>query len=655
MTTSGKINKSRLKALVLQHLAQKAKNVSRNASKTVTESTRAAAQAKEIADIAADVSGQPHGSIPLTEPLNGLLDSINILRFRESIRRTLKMDISLERLMSSANLTALSHELRGLKDDDDSAKTADASPVGPPKVDDMVHTEGDEDKALRTQTTVENLLRRYQMSWNDVERVFPIPNISKRAFETMQPLTYTLRHSIIVRLSSTDAVRKALEKTVQRWSLFRSFAVVVDEIPLFVTVRQSERSNKVLFAETPDFAKASEVFSYRHPIAEMNNAHLAGGSPGARFLYGRVKESERSALIVVNNHLTFDALSMEAFLKDLKANLHDEEMPTSHTPFKKFADLHYQHSTSRPALRSASYHAERLRGIHKLANSVWPIQGSYGWSVGRETEERDKILADGGISSVLRFVGKTRLKTLPELRHKQITVPTLMKAACALMTAQLSQSPEVVFTQSQAGRSWPFLDESIARYLPSPITIGGMLVVGVVNRITISPTKTLGDFLQNLESEQKTLTKHCQAPMPQIMSRLSPEDARVFVSARRQLLNWNPNIGALIQEETKLDPDEFFQRLGVRTPPTRCLEWHVGTLGAERRGEGQGGGAVIGGGNTTAVVLAKIDGLQVEKREEAQGWVDCFMECLEWVADFGNWDRELGERMSTTTTPAEEE
>ena len=196
----------------------------------------------------------------------------------------------------------------------------------------------------------------------------------------------------------------------------------------------------------------------------------------------------------------------------------------------------------------------------------------------------------------------------------------LFKAACALLNSHLPQTRVIVILGSQAGRQWPFLDPSIAKHLPNPITIAGNTLATVLNRIQIHSHETVGSFLARLEAEQQHLTTHAHAPTSSIASQLNPGDATAFMAGRRQLLNWNPSLADTIGENGRELRVE--QELGYTEV---MLEWHCGLLEAD-----------------VASVLVQWDGCQVGK-VEVQEWMDGFMKALLWVASLEHWESKIGE------------
>ena len=55
--------------------------------------------------------------------------------------------------------------------------------------------------------------------------------------------------------------------------------------------------------------------------ASTNNVHTRTGRPLARFEIADINSTKDAALIITANHSTFNAISFQAFIKDLSRNL----------------------------------------------------------------------------------------------------------------------------------------------------------------------------------------------------------------------------------------------------------------------------------------------------------------------------------------------
>ncbi|KAL9001444.1 MAG: hypothetical protein Q9169_000019 [Polycauliona sp. 2 TL-2023] len=97
-------------------------------------------------------------------------------------------------------------------------------------------------------------------------------------------------------------------------------------------------------------------------------------------------------------------------------------------------------------------------------------------------QERTQIDKDGGLAGLIGVRRTIPLHLLPLVRgvdsssNQQHANPTPMflKAAFALLTWRLLKPPDIVFLQTQARRSCPFLHLDLISYLLNPMTIAAL-------------------------------------------------------------------------------------------------------------------------------------------------------------------------------------
>ncbi|KAL8670016.1 MAG: hypothetical protein Q9168_005417 [Polycauliona sp. 1 TL-2023] len=561
LTTSGKVRKTHLRQLLLEKLSSEAAQepiVDLDGFSVGTSSPLELFLGNAVANL----TGLSDQSVPRDQPLSTMLDSINILRLQAQIQRGLSKNIPIDRLLGDTTISVLAMELRGIATTDSPAVRSQQR-QGPPTAMDMVHTHDDPRCAARTRAQAETVLSKHNLSWEDVEDVFPFPALSAGSFDGMRPMGFSIRITFMTKSISASHLRSALETTLGQWSMFRSLAMRFDNTPLFIIVKACNAMMRASIIDAPDLESHEDLDNVRFPNPSDNNVHPASGGPLARFAITRLKNTGSTALMMLAHHALYDAISLQAFFRDLQANLSSSPIKELHTNYKLFADTYYLHSHSLPAQQSIAYHLSRLRGIAPLRETLWPEQRCIGAFIGDDTgysipasqrnplllQERTQIDNDGGTAGMLGIRRSIPLHNLPLLNtHGEISTPIFFKAALALLASRLSSSSsggrEVIFPQPQAGRSWPFLSPSLAAYLPNPVTIAGSTINVVFNRIHIVPGATVADFLSALETEQKELTKHAHAPVASIAAGLCAADASALaVAGKRMLFNWNPVLG----------------------------------------------------------------------------------------------------------------
>lgn len=630
-TTSGKVRKDKLRTTVIRYLSAQA--VANDVEKQTTMTTLDSNE-QLLVQTFAKITGQPAETVSVDTPIASLTDSINILRFQAQLKKLTSKNITTEDVLRAASVRALAQQLNRVPNSDQSSHF-NTIREGPPTTAEMVHAQGQDSQALRTRLATEPLLTKLGMSWLDVEDVFPMPDLSSRYFEAVRAKAYTIRMAFVARSASKSKLRRALEATLEQWPMFRVFAVKLDKQPLFVTVRAGRKWSEATITEVTDLNNPEDLCSVSSPIVEKNNVQPSNGGPLAQFVIANIRSTGTAGLMILAHHSPHDAISLGAFGEDLEQMLAGGSEIEPRTPFKIFADMYYQLSSSLLSQIAVAFHVNRLSGIGSLGEACWPRQRCVGWHIGDDdgykvpigvdaalSTERKPIDNDAGDAGRVGIQKTAHLNDLGELRSKHnVSAPVLFKAACALLNSHLTLSREVLFSNSQSGRQWPFLDPSIAKYLPNPVTIAGNTITAALNRIQVHPHETVGSFLARLEEEQRLLTTHAHAPLPSIISQLSPSDAAAYITGgRRQLLNWNPSLADTVTEKSNE------MRLVQLTGDTELmLLWHCGMLGGH-----------------VGSVHMQWDGCQVGKME-VQGWADGFVKALAWVARLDNWDRKIEE------------
>ena len=637
-TTSGKVRKNELRERVHEYLTTQSASSVRNHFKLAHVSGEdeavATVRVQLLITMLAKLVGQPEDSIPRDQPLNTIIDSINVLRFQASIEQATDKSISLGDLLGDLSISGLAAKLDMLPSSAVPSLQSQRR-QGPPNAADMVHTHGDTSCAIRTQAVTEALLAKHGLTWTDVEDIFPIPGLSSRLFESMRPMAFSIRATSIVSSTTPVQIRQALDTTLRRWPMFRSLALKFDSTALFVTIRLTEAMSQASIALLPDVENIDQLRNVRFTKAEDNNVNPKSGGLLARFGIVKVKNTDCVGLMMLLHHSAFDAISLQNFSREIELNISNSQNLERITDYKLFADTFYQHSSSVPAQTSVAYHVNRLRGSGSLLKTCWPPQRCRGWFIGDDTgyhvpinpqnsllQDRRQVDDDEGYVSVKEIMKTANLDELTELLSKyKISAPVLFKAACAILNSRLSGAKEVMFANLQAGRQWPFLDDGIARFLPNPVTIAGNTLGLVINRIQVDGKETVGAFLSRLEEEQRSLTKHAHAPFAAIASQLSPGDAAAFHAGRRQLLNWSPDLAKLAasDEQTRM------KRIQVEAFIENMLAWHCGVMGPD-----------------TACLVTQWDGAQFGKAD-VEEWTEIFLKALQWLARVANWGRTLEE------------
>ena len=327
MTTSGKVRKTELREEVLEYVSAQAMSTVQQQSELICASTTTNGAAPTVSLLVrtlAKLIGQPEKFIPREQPLTTIIDSINILRFQARVEKATGKVVSLDDLLGNHSISALAVRMDELPKSKSSHVETPAR-QGRPTAADMVHTHGDRDCALRTQAVTGALLARHGLSWLDVEDIFPIPDLSSRGFQAKRPLAFSMRMTTIFSSYSTILLRGALEKTLRRWSMFRSLAMKFDNTALFVTVRPSEAMSQASVVILPEFESVDQLCNLRFSKADDNNVHFNSGGPLARFAITSIKSANCRGLMMLVHHAIYDAISLQAFGRDLESNIREQQ------------------------------------------------------------------------------------------------------------------------------------------------------------------------------------------------------------------------------------------------------------------------------------------------------------------------------------------
>lgn len=634
-TSSGKVRKDLLKQRVLQHIQEK----DRLHSSKFPEATTS--EEDVLTRILSYLLGQAPDTFPQERPIHELADSINIMRLLALVKEEFSLELSIQDVLEASSIRDLADRLKS-----SSKRSLPGTEVpfartrsGPPTVSNMVHAHGDESGALKTKDITERTLRLMDMGWQDVEDVFPVSGISMKHLGNTRALASTLRVSFVARTADTARCRQAIEASLQQWPLLRSVSVMYDEsMRLFVVLRMESNWSKLAILDHPDVDSPADLCKLTFSPQEMS---VRAPGPLIRIIIARVKSTDTAGVVLLINHAVQDAIAMTGWhenVERLLANKATKIQPR--TPYKLFADVYYQYKTSLPAQLGVAFHVKRLIGISSAKDAIWPSQRCPGWFIGDEeawqpsnlehgfqtesSSDGRKQLDDGGwrigYDGITQFI---HIDHVAELWSSHaISVPVLFKTACALLNSHLTGRSSALFANSQAGRQWPFVDESMARYLPNPFNIAGPTFTVLLNRISVNWNETVGTLLCRLEAEQRHMTHHSHSPMPLVLNELDKPDSDTVMEATRPLLNWQPNWRG---EATRTAASEL-EAVQVEGHADRGVIWHCGMMDGK-----------------TARLTAQWDGAQLAKRE-MEIYVDAFLKWLKWLHEPENWDRRVYRR-----------
>ncbi|KAL9582195.1 MAG: hypothetical protein Q9212_003430 [Teloschistes hypoglaucus] len=592
----------------------------------------------------------PRGKLSHHSSIIEEADSLMIARFQGEVRNHFDVDMGLDVLQKHSSVRAQAQYLdaqgTARKELDSSAPVVPTIRRGPPTTYDMAHDEGHADRAQRTKEIAASLLGELGLNWDtDVEDVLPIPDFPRHFLIKKRTYSWNLRLSCAYKCSDPELVRRALQKSLSTWPILRTLHVVFDqECELFLVMRPSQGWYDLFLSPTAEVRDVDELQMLRSSILQ------SAISPGPLFRAQvvKVKDTGTVHIVAMFHHSIYDSLSLPLWLRDLGKLLHDPEATLSpKLSYKHFADLYYNHRNSPIAQISIDYHVERMRGLSTLKSCMWPplrrpgrfTNNDEGWlhedgTPGRAEDRQplnvDRSLATWGATGTMSVPNVRALKT-----EHGIAPSTTLKAALALASMVMTGQDTAVLSNVQAGRQWPFVDDFIARRLPSPVTIAGPTLTSVVNRFAIDDpaAATVLSFLRDAESEQALLTKHSHAPLSQIRKALSDADRAVYDEAMSGLCyNWLPEwqTPRTHDDHRNMDEEEGEIATGLKVVSAELHTDRVAVLQCGLVSEEE------------ASVTMRYDDCQIGA-QEAERALRVFGMCAGWVCDRENWERGLKE------------
>ncbi|KAI4242222.1 MAG: hypothetical protein LQ352_007274, partial [Teloschistes flavicans] len=568
-TTSGKINKREFKSTVEQHMSHLSNG---NGVGEVVTST-----IDRLITIWARVSGRTKVEISADEHADTFADSITMMQFCNIVRKDMGKRIAVEDLVGDIDIARQAEIVDSLPlaEDLGSHQTRE----GPPLTKDMVHAHGDHVRAKDTQKEIETLLQPYGFGWSDVEDVYPTGESVALMTRRSRLRNWNRRHAYHAPGSSVQDLRRAATVCLKIHPTFRSLIVGHGtKLPLYVVLRPSNRWCNLAVSEGHTVEAPEDLKTYRLNDDDLDYAICPG--PLLRLMIIHIRSTNGAGIIYSCHHSTFDALSLSIWHEDVDIALRTGKSPKSHADFKPFAERKFACLDSPNTITALRFHVDRLKGWQDHRDALWPPQrapqffrGSDSqWThtdgtVGRPQERKSLDSQPCGTAGINASV---TLPSLPSIKSTHgITAQILVKAALAILNIHHTGADQAFFSQTEAARVWPTATGDPDPTLPNTMDIAGPTWEIVVNRIHISPSQPLLTFLQNLQEEQKLLSRHAQVPWKKLESQLTtssssrphepelehkPQQYELHDTVfRRQCFNWLPNTRANASSERLLN------------------------------------------------------------------------------------------------------
>ncbi|CAG8975463.1 hypothetical protein HYALB_00004779 [Hymenoscyphus albidus] len=439
-------------------------------------------------------------------------DSLTLTRFSGILRRTTGHSLSLQDLLDNPTIEQQVRVLSSRKIGQDNIIYSQmvVKHAGPPTSDDMVHAMGDESILKKTKALSEEILKPRGLSWDDVEDVIPMHGTLQRLLEKRRPQSNNHRHTWLCRGKTTKQLEEALREALTRHSILRAMVIRFHHAPMHLTIRPSKKFFDQPFTHMPSVKNTEGLWKQCYNNTELD--WVADPGPLFKATITHVEEENCAGLVYMIQHSNLDAISFEMFLEDLDTLLVDAKaVPTPRPPYKAWADSHYNLRHSEAAQRSVKWHANRLQGVAKHRNALFPEQRAPEWFKGQ---------SEGWVTSLKGPLRSPRKALDGGARDGAIS----MAQTCN--------------NEYSTDQSWDWQ----AKAFPDVMNVDGPTLQTTAVIADVESADTVGALLTKLQEEQEGLNTHTHVPYDQLIERLNESDNKsgdvIVEIIRRQIFNW---------------------------------------------------------------------------------------------------------------------
>lgn len=440
-TATGKIMKMDVKQLVLDHIDFESKRSSRDVAREPT--------AAALTQIWARFAGVSENQLSPTMSLEGIVDSVTVMRFRSQVRKELGKTFSLEELNANPTIVKQAAILDRQQETVLRGSEAVTGPAreGPPRLDDIVHARSNQKTFDEIRQAAKDKLRSLGLSWDRVvEEILP-------AYDFLQ--AWRLNISIIFRIAflsakaTTDQLRAALETTLRVHVMLRTVLVeTASTSQSWMMVRPSKHWFDVMIEDGGSLRTPEDLLSL--DFRSGDHSCVADSKPVPLFHIKLcfIKATQSTGFVVYGDHSTYDAHSvLSLFVEDVTRALAEPGKALPPRPkYNVFANSYYNYRNSVPAQINLDYRVSQIQGISQRRGGLWPFESFR--SVNASPERlADHLLLKGditpGLTGITKHI-KINLSNSQYLSVHKIPHVIALKAAIAIYNTQQTGHPYVV-------------------------------------------------------------------------------------------------------------------------------------------------------------------------------------------------------------------
>ncbi|KAL9019132.1 MAG: hypothetical protein Q9185_003606 [Variospora sp. 1 TL-2023] len=615
-TATGKVRKVDVRKLVLDHLALECKGITRETARGPTEAALTRLWARFI--------GAPENHISPTMSLDGMVDSVTVMRFRRQVKKELGKTFSLEELNTNPTIVEqagiLDHQQQNMLHGDEAG--VEPTREGPPGLDDVVHARGNQTTFDEIRQAAESILDVLGLSWDkDVEEVLPIYDFLQ-SFRVDGDIYF--RISFLSAKATVKQLHSAIETVLPVHGMLRTvFVETASAGQSWVMIRSSKRWFDLMIKDGGTLRTLDDLLTLDlSDGVDQSTTHLLP-VPLFYITICFIEATQSAGFVVYGDHSTYDAHSVQSlFMEDLIRVLNDPSLPLPSRPsYSLFANSYYNYRKSVPAQLNLDHHVSRIQGIAQRRAGLWPLESFRSLNVAPDRSAGQLLLKGNltpGITGIAKHI-KINMANNQYLTVHKIPHVIALKAAVAIYNTQQTGAPYAFFGNLQMARSYPFLEHRIADRLPDIMDMPGCTIEGPLDNLYLDPNASLSDLLHRMHADQLAQTAHTQCPIIALDERLPPEDARFLAEhvSDRQEFNYNPVVTP--------DPDAPLKNVQFAGHGNASIMWWCGMVDA---------------GTVQMRITWQDEVFGVGDAEKA---MEGFERNLAWIVEGGNWGRRVGE------------